>query len=181
MRSRVSAKPTILTLRWWSETAGCAMKGQKGNRDRRLCSPTAECQTKLVLGVRSAIFPRSEMERQRNVAVGKWPCSRIIADVLAVAKPCGPIGRHRLHPPAREQRLVGYCFWPDGVLRPYCYLADMRSIAAFPHRLSAASRSRLLDIRRTRSVARVRRREPVAAPPAIYPGCAAGFAGLGSL
>jgi len=42
-RSRVSAKPIILTLRWWSETAGCAMKWQKGNRDRRPCSPTAEC------------------------------------------------------------------------------------------------------------------------------------------
>jgi len=44
-----SARPTNLTLRWWSETAGCAMKGQKGNRDRRPCSPTAECQTNLDL------------------------------------------------------------------------------------------------------------------------------------
>ena len=81
-RSRASAKPTFLTLRWWSETAGCAMKGQKGNRDRRLCSPTAECQTnQLGLGppsVRSAIFPNGETERQRNVVVGKWPCSRLM-------------------------------------------------------------------------------------------------------
>ena len=71
-------KPTNLTLRWWSETAGCAMKGQKGNRDRRPCSPTAECQTNLDLSVRSAIFPGGEMERQRNAARGKWPCSRLI-------------------------------------------------------------------------------------------------------
>jgi hypothetical protein len=73
-----SARPTFLTLRWWSETAGCAVKWQKGNRDRRPCSPTAECQTNLVLPVRSGIFPSGGMERQRSVAVGKCPCSRLL-------------------------------------------------------------------------------------------------------
>jgi hypothetical protein len=81
-RSRDSAKPTILTLRWWSETAGWSAVGAWADESSHACSPTAECQTnQLALGppsVRSAIFPSGEMERQRNVAVGKWPCSRLL-------------------------------------------------------------------------------------------------------
>ncbi len=101
--SRASAKPKFLTLRWWSETAGCAVKGQKGNRDRRLCSPTAECQTNLVLSVRSAIFPNGEMERQRNVAVGKWPCSRL----MPMSWP-GEASR-TIACPRRRRSLAPYC------------------------------------------------------------------------
>jgi hypothetical protein len=90
-------KLTILTLRWWSEMAGCAMKWQKGNRDRRPCSPTAECQTNLDLPVRSAIFPSGGMERQRSVAVGKWPCSRLLP-CLVRAEPRGLLLAGRTEP-----------------------------------------------------------------------------------
>jgi hypothetical protein len=73
------ADDAFLTLRWWRETAGCAMKGQKGNRDRRPCSPTAECQTNLVLPVRSAIFPSGETKCSgRKMAV-----LTVISGVLA--------------------------------------------------------------------------------------------------
>jgi hypothetical protein len=41
-------------------------------------SLAAKCQTNLVLSVRSATFPNGETERQRSVAVGKWPCSRLM-------------------------------------------------------------------------------------------------------
>ena len=69
--SRVSAKPTILTLRWWSEAEGWSAVGAWAAESSHARSPTAECQTNLVLSVRSGIFPSGEMERQRNVAVGK--------------------------------------------------------------------------------------------------------------
>jgi hypothetical protein len=52
----------------------------------------------------------------------------IIAFVLAVAKPCGPIACPRRQAKPRAVLLMP---WPDEVSRPYCYLADMRSIAAF--------------------------------------------------
>ena len=71
-------KPTILTLRWWSETEGWSAVGARAAESSHACSPTAECQTNLVLSVRSAIFPSDGMERQRNAAVGKWPCSRLM-------------------------------------------------------------------------------------------------------
>jgi hypothetical protein len=41
-------------------------------------SLAAKCQTNLVLSVRSAILPGGETERQRSVASGKWPCSRLL-------------------------------------------------------------------------------------------------------
>jgi hypothetical protein len=131
-------KPTILTLRWWSETAGCAMKGQKGNRDRWPCSPTAECQTKLDLSVRSAIFPIRRNEAQRNAAVGKWPCSRLMlmpwpggaSRPYCLSSATGEASRRIADDlPASNDSWVIAC-WPDEVTRPYCCLADMRSVAA---------------------------------------------------
>ena len=61
-----------------------------------------------------------------------WQSLAAILLVLGDRRSLAPYCRQCLHPPAREQRLVGYCFWPDVVTRPYCYLADMRSIAASP-------------------------------------------------
>jgi hypothetical protein len=123
---RREADSSFLTLRRWSGTAGCAMKWQKGNRDRRPCSPTTECQTNLVLSVRSAIFPNGETERQRSVAVGKWPCSRLML-CPGRAKPRGLLlvlgDRRSLAPycgvlPVRS--IAGYCWsWPIcGASRP---------------------------------------------------------------
>ena len=79
-------KPTILTLRWWSETAGCAVKWQKGNRDRRLCSPTAECQTNLFLPVSSAVSVRCNVACEME-AVQKWPISRLLPRPRRQAEP----------------------------------------------------------------------------------------------
>ena len=83
--------------------AGCAMKGQKGNRDSRLWSPTAECQTnQLALGPPSV---SSVVSARRNVAC------EMEAD--------------------RNDRSHGYCWGlgRGGALRPYCCLAG-RSLAA---------------------------------------------------
>ena len=59
-------------------------------------SLAAKCQTNLVLSVRSAILPGGEKERQRSVADGKWPCSRLMpmswpggaSRPIAVSCPC---------------------------------------------------------------------------------------------
>ena len=78
-RRRDSAKPTTnLTLRRQSVVRGLRRDGCMGALGRTARSLTAKCQTNLVLPVRSAIFPNGETERQRSVAVGKWPCSRLL-------------------------------------------------------------------------------------------------------
>jgi hypothetical protein len=71
-------KPTILTPRRQSEVRGLRRDGYMGAPARPARSLTARCQTNLDLPVRSAIFPSGGMERQRNAAVGKWPCSRLM-------------------------------------------------------------------------------------------------------
>jgi len=47
-------------------------------RDSRLRSPATGSRTNLVLPAGSAIFPGGETKRQRSVASGKWPCSRLL-------------------------------------------------------------------------------------------------------
>jgi hypothetical protein len=104
-RSRGSAKPTILTHRWWSEADGWSAVGAWAAESSHARSPTVECQTnQLALGppsVRSAIFPSGEMERQRNVAVGK------MAVLTVIAMSC----------PGGASRTIA-C-WPDEVSRPF--------------------------------------------------------------
>jgi len=103
--------------------------GAWGALGRTARSLAAKCQTKLVLSVRSATFPNGETERQRSVAVGKWPCSRLLLMSLAgrsLAAILLVLGDRRSLAPyccrclAREQRLVGYCCsWPIcGASRP---------------------------------------------------------------
>jgi hypothetical protein len=71
------------TITWSARAAaarGACRTGQLGGQQAdRARSVTLRCQTNLVLSVRSAIFPSSEMELQRSVAVGKWSCSRLLA------------------------------------------------------------------------------------------------------
>ena len=99
--SRGSAKPTALTLRWWSEADGWPAVGAWAAEISRARSPTGECQTNLIFPVRSATFPGGETERQRSVATGKMGVLTAIAGVL----------------PGRS--LAGYCWsWPDEVSRP---------------------------------------------------------------
>jgi hypothetical protein len=76
--SRASAKPANLTLRRQSVVRGLRRDGCMGAIGRPARSLAAKCQTNLVLSVRSAIFPGGETERQRSVASGKWPCSRLL-------------------------------------------------------------------------------------------------------
>ena len=76
--SRDSAKPTNLTLRRQSVVRGLRRDGCMGALGSTARSLAAKCQTNLVLSVRSATFPNGETERQRSVAVGKWPCSRLM-------------------------------------------------------------------------------------------------------
>jgi hypothetical protein len=90
--SRASAKPTALTLRWWSEADGWPAVGAWAAESRHARSPTAECQTNVVLPVRSAIFPGGVTE-----------CSGRKMSVLTV------IGRRSLFPPGRAK--------PRGILR----------------------------------------------------------------
>ena len=77
-RSRVSEKPMNQTLRRQSVVRGMRRDGCMGAIGRPARSLAAKCQTNLVLSVRSAIFPGGETERQRSVASGKWPCSRLL-------------------------------------------------------------------------------------------------------
>ena len=67
-----------LTLRRQSGVRGLRRDGCMGALGRPARSLAAKCQTNLVLSVRSATFPNGETERQRSVAVGKWPCSRLL-------------------------------------------------------------------------------------------------------
>ena len=59
-------------------SARAATRWVHGRARQTARSLTAKCQTNLVLSVRSASFPNGETERQRSVAVGKWPCSRLM-------------------------------------------------------------------------------------------------------
>ena len=63
-------KPSVLTLRWWSGADGWPAWGEREAESSRACSPTAECQTDVVCGVRSARF--------RSAAHESWPCSRLL-------------------------------------------------------------------------------------------------------
>jgi len=63
------------TAEWSARVATRWCMGALGSTARSLM---ARCQTNLVLSVRSGIFPSSETERQRSIAVGKWPCSRLL-------------------------------------------------------------------------------------------------------
>ncbi len=66
--------------------------------------------------VRSAILPGGETERQRSVASGKWPCSRLLPIVLAGRSLAAYYGVL----PVRS--IAGYCrSWPDEVSRPFCF------------------------------------------------------------
>ena len=60
------------------ERKGCCCQGNRGQQADRVRSVTLRCQTNLVLSVRSDILPGGEKERQRSVASGKWPCSRLL-------------------------------------------------------------------------------------------------------
>jgi hypothetical protein len=60
------------------ERKGCCCLGNRGQQADRVRSVTLRCQTNLVLSVRSDILPGGEKERQRSVASGKWPCSRLM-------------------------------------------------------------------------------------------------------
>ena len=90
------------------ERKGCGCHGNTGQQADRVRSVTLRCQTNLVLSVRSAILPGGEMERQRSVASGKWPCSRLLPIVLAgrsLAAYCGVL-------PVRS--IAGYCWFMSG-------------------------------------------------------------------
>jgi len=92
-------------------------------RDSRLRSPATGSRTNLVLSVRSATFSGGETERQRRVASGKWPCSRLMPIVLAgrsLAAYCGVL-------PVRS--IAGYCWsWPDEVSRPFLLFGGARAV-----------------------------------------------------
>ena len=135
-RSRASAKPTILTLRWWSETAGWSAVGAWADESSHACSPTAECQTNLDLSVRSGIFPSGEMERQRSVAVGKWPCSRLLpclapgeaSRCYCLSSATGGASRRIADAlPASNDSWAIAC-WPDEVSRPLCFFGRARFV-----------------------------------------------------
>ena len=90
------------------ERKGCCCLGNRGQQADRVRSVTLRCQTNLVLSVRSDILPGGEMERQRSVASGKWPCSRLLPIVLAgrsLAAYCGVL-------PVRS--IAGYCWFMSG-------------------------------------------------------------------
>jgi hypothetical protein len=145
------------TVTWSARTA--AAKGNRGQQAGQVRSVTLRCQTKLVLSVRSDILPGGEKERQRSVAFGKWPCSRLLPIVLAgrsLAAYCGVL-------PVRS--IAGYCgSWPDEVSRPtgaiglrYCWFMsgeasrhlavlslgapDLRPVSSVCGRWNAAKRS----------------------------------------
>ncbi len=82
------------------ERKGCCCQGNREQQADSARRVTLRCQTNLVLSVRSDILPGGEMERQRRVASGKWPCSRLMPIVLAgrsLAAYCGvlPRAKHR--------------------------------------------------------------------------------------
>jgi hypothetical protein len=90
------------------ERKGCCCQGNRGQQADRVRSVTLRCQTNLVLSMRSDILPGGEMERQRSVASGKWPCSRLLPMVLAgrsLAAYCGVL-------PVRS--IAGYCLFMSG-------------------------------------------------------------------
>ena len=89
-------------------------------------SLAAKCQTNLVLSVRSAIFPNGETERQRSVAVGKWPCSRLLP-MSWPGEASRPIACPRRQ---AEPRAVLRCLARAKHRGLLLVLADMRSIAA---------------------------------------------------
>ena len=78
------------------ERKGCCCQGNRGQQADSARRVTLRCQTNLVLSVRSDILPGGEMERQRSVASGKWPCSRLLpmswpggaSRPIAVSCPC---------------------------------------------------------------------------------------------
>jgi hypothetical protein len=142
-------KPTNLTLRWWSGTAGCAMKGRKGNRDRRPCSPTAECQTNLGLPVNSVSFLAQPAERRKAGRFHGYCCG--LAPGEASRCYCLAFGDRRSLAPywQAEPAPTG----PRATTRGILLLAG-RSLAAIlllgryaEHRGLPASRSRLLRIK----------------------------------
>jgi hypothetical protein len=119
------------------ERKGCGCLGNRGQQADRVRSVTLRCQTNLVLSVRSDILPGGEMERQRSVAVGKWPCSRLMPIVLAgrsLAAYCGVL-------PVRS--IAGYCWvmsgeasrhpagvsWVRPILRPVSAVCGRRNEA----------------------------------------------------
>ena len=90
-----------------------------GTQRRPARSLASKCQTNLDLTVRSAIFPNGATERQRSVAFGKWPCSRLLAGMACTHRPVRSIAvlllclRRQAKP-----RAVLLMPWPDEVSRP---------------------------------------------------------------
>jgi len=89
--------------------------------------------------VRSAILPGGETKRQRSVASGKWPCSRLLPICLGRAEPRGLLRcpRRQAKPRAVLRRLArakhrGLLLVLAGrsLAAILLVLADMRSIAA---------------------------------------------------
>jgi hypothetical protein len=168
--SRDSAKPTNLTLRRQSVVRGLRRDGCMGALGRPARSLAAKCQTNLVLSVRSAILPGGETERQRSVASGKWPCSRLMPMSWPgeASRPIGVLGdRRSLAPycgvlPVRS--IAGYCWATCGVLvwsLQVCYSAQKRSgLNVFG---VARTRVRPDTVPRCESVAGEPRREALAA------------------
>jgi len=74
----IARSQRILTLRRQGVVRGLRRDGCMGALGRPARSLAAKCQTNFVLSVRSAILPGGETERQRSVASGKWPCSRLL-------------------------------------------------------------------------------------------------------
>ena len=159
-------KPTNLTLRWWSGTAGCAMKGRKGNRDRRPCSPTAECQTNLGLPVNSVSFLAQPAERRKAGRFHGYCCglapgeaSRCYCLAFGDRRSLAPYWQAEPAPTGPRATTRGILLLAGRSLAAILLLgryAEHRGLPVFlPPRARACCASK-----RTRSAARVRRREP---------------------
>jgi hypothetical protein len=100
-----------------------------GALGRTARSLAAKCQTNLVLSVRSATFPNGETERQRSVAVGKWPCSRLLLMSLA----------------GRSLAAILLVLGDRRSLAPYCGVLPVRSIAGYCRSWPICGASRPLE------------------------------------
>jgi hypothetical protein len=136
-RARFALTPERVpfTITWSARAAaarGACRTGQLGGQQAdRARSVTLRCQTNLVLSVRSAIFPSSEMELQRSVAVGKWSCSRLLAGGACTHRARRSLAAYCGVLPVRS--IAGYCWFMSGGAsqHPVCFLGvpDLRPVS----------------------------------------------------